>query len=176
MKIRKTIPEDLNAVLNIHRSAFSEEPVVSGLVNDLFSDKSAKPVFSLIAIEGDRPVGHILFTNAKLEGGDNVKASILAPLGVIPEYQKKGIGGELIKEGLKTLKENGIDLVFVLSHPEYYPRFGFVPDAKKQGFDTTYPIREENYPAWMVANLTGTPAKGRIICADAMAKEEYWMQ
>ena len=49
----------------------------------------------------------------------------LAPVAVLPEFQKQGIGSELIREGLKACQQLGYDSVIVLGHPEYYPKFGF---------------------------------------------------
>jgi len=54
----------------------------------------------------------------------------LAPVAVRPEFQKQGIGGELIREGLKVCLQLGYDSVIVLGHPEYYPKFGFEPASK----------------------------------------------
>ncbi|WP_369793119.1 GNAT family N-acetyltransferase [Methanosarcina sp. 2.H.A.1B.4] len=54
----------------------------------------------------------------------------LAPIAVKPEFQKQGIGGEFIREGLKACLQLGYDSVIVLGHPEYYPKFGFEPTGK----------------------------------------------
>jgi putative acetyltransferase len=148
-------------------------------VKDLLDDPSARPLYSLLAFSDDRPVGHILFTAARLVGPQNDAAiSILAPLAVIPEFQKQGVGGMLIKDGLGRLGDAGVDLVFVLGHPEYYPRYGFVP-AGERGFEATYPIPEKNAGAWMVQELRpgviGT-VSGRVRCADKLARPEYWRE
>ncbi len=58
---------------------------------------------------------------------------------MIPEQQATGIGAALIKQGLALLKTSGVELVFVLGHPGYYPRSGFTP-AGVLGFDAPYPI------------------------------------
>ena len=72
-----------------------------------------------------------------LEGKQNgASLSLLAPLAVLPDYQKQGVGG-IISHGLKLLTAAGIDLVFVLGHPGYYPRYGFKP-AGVQGFEAPY--------------------------------------
>ena len=107
-----------------------------------------------------------------------MSTQILAPLGVLPEYQKKGIGKRLIQEGLHQLKEAHVDIVFVLGHPNYYPRCGFQP-ANILGFEAPYPIPEEVADAWMVQELTpgiiGT-VRGVIQCAKAMDKPEHWRE
>ena len=77
-----------------------------------------------------------------LESTESVSVRILAPLAVLPEAQSTGIGGQLIKEGLNQLKKSGVDLVFVLGHPDYYPRSGFTT-AGVLGYEAPYPIPEE---------------------------------
>ncbi|NIV15430.1 MAG: GNAT family N-acetyltransferase, partial [Aliifodinibius sp.] len=66
----------------------------------------------------------------------------LAPMAVLPQYQKKGIGGKLVKAGLKECKKLGFDVVVVLGHPEYYPRFGFIP-ASQKGLCCEYDVPDE---------------------------------
>jgi predicted N-acetyltransferase YhbS len=64
------------------------------------------------------------------------------------EQMKKDIfSGNLVKKGLKILAESGIDLVFVLSHPGYYPCYGFTP-AGKLDFEAPSPIPEEHFDAF----------------------------
>jgi putative acetyltransferase len=71
-----------------------------------------------------------------------------------------------------------VDLVFVLGHPAYYPRFGFSP-AGARGLDAPYPIPQKNAEAWMVRELRPGvigDCSGRVICADALADPEYWRE
>ena len=72
-------------------------------------------------------VGLILFSLIiiKSAAGKKKETISLAPMSVRPEFQKQGIGSELIREGLKTCLQLGYDSVIVLGHPEYYPKFGF---------------------------------------------------
>lgn len=167
---------DLEDVLRVEREAFGQDEEAE-LVRDLLKDPSAEPMLSLLAYKEDRAVGHILFTASYLSDANmDVSAVILAPLAVVPEVQKQGIGGKLIEQGLQLLKKSGIDLVFVLGHPEYYPRFGFEP-AGRLGIEAPYSIAEKDAGAWMVQalkpGLIGS-VRGKVICADAMNKPEYW--
>ena len=103
----------------------------------------------------------------------------MAPLAVIPEYQKKGIGGKLIKEGIQILKEFDAELVFVLGHIEYYPKYGFIPDAKKLGYEAPFTIPEKFADAWMVQAIGKNQfdvTQGKIKCADALNKPEHWRE
>ncbi len=145
MQIRKASETDLETALTVERAAFGTEEEAA-LVHGLLADPSAQPALSLLAFEDHRAVGHILFTRAGVEGHPHLNASILAPLAVIPEFQKQGIGGALIRQGLQALAATGIDLVFVLGHPDYYPRHGFEP-AGRRGFQAPYPIPPQNADA-----------------------------
>ncbi len=177
MFIREAIDSDLEDVLAVERAAFGSEEEAN-LVRDLLGDATARPLLSLLAFENDRAVGHILFTKAHLQPEVPIKVSILAPLAVIPARQNQGIGTQLSQVGLGMLAEAGVDLVFVLGHPNYYPRFGFTP-AGVHGFAAPYPIPEDHAPAWMVKEFKpGVMAnvQGQVICADMLYKPEYWPQ
>lgn len=178
MNIKEASDADLDDVLSIERATFGAEEE-AGLVRALLCDPTAKPLLSLLAYEDDQPVGHVLFTAASLEKQEPpLKAAILAPLAVVPDAQNRGVGGTLIARGLKLLSESGVDLVFVLGHPEYYPRHGFRP-ASPLGFDAPYPIPAKDAGAWMVQALRpdvlGSDG-GKVVCADAMNRPEYWRE
>ena len=181
MKIRESKPADLSSVLQVEEQAFGDDegPKIVDLVKGLLSDPSAMPLLSLLAEDDERTVGHILFTKARITNYiDSVSAVILAPLAVIPAAQSQGIGGQLIKEGLRRLSESGVELVFVLGHPEYYPRHGFKP-AGELGFEATYPIPDENADAWMVQRLQPgviDRVNGKVICADVLNHPKHWRE
>ena len=181
MKIKKSTQSERQEILDIHQKAFGKEKgfVIAKLVNDLLDDKTAMPILSLVAIEDDRIVGHILYTKASITKTElSVSAQILAPLAILPGEQKKGIGEKLINEGLKQLKESGTELVFVLGHPTYYPRCGFSP-AGEQGFDAPYPIPEEHAAAWMVQELNGNVlgnATGKVQCSKVLNEPQHWRE
>lgn len=176
--IREAESSDLEAVLKVERLAFGQDEEAD-LVRMLLNDRSAKPLLSLAAFRNDHAVGHILFTRVRLvDTSDEASAVILAPMAVIPEAQGQGIGGKLIREGLRLLAEKEVDLVFVLGHPEYYPRHGFMP-AASLGFEAPYPIAEEHADAWMVQalrpDLIGR-VTGTVVCADSLNRPEYWLE
>ncbi len=176
--IREATEADFNDVFSVEKEAFGND-IVANLVKDLLNDPSAKPFYSLLAFDNEKAVGHILFTSARLEGRQTAGSiSLLAPLAVIPGYQKKGVGGALIKRGLQHLSNTGVDLVFVLGHPEYYPRHGFKP-AGVRGFEAPYPIPQENANAWMVQELRPgaiDAVSGKLRCADMLNKPEHWRE
>jgi len=131
--IREALASDLDDVLAVERAAFGSHEEAD-LVRDLVADRSAAPLVSLLALRSGRAVGHILFTHLGLEAPAAPAMSILAPLAVVPDCQRQGIGSRLVEHGLELLAERGIALVFVLGYPDYYRRFGFRP-AAALGFD-----------------------------------------
>ncbi len=181
MEIRKSTETDKIEIEKIHTKAFGEDkgPEIAELVNGLFDDKTAVPMLSLVAVENGQLIGHILYTKAVLTGTDKpVSVRLLAPLAVRPEVQTKGVGGKLIKEGLIQLKESGVDLVFVLGHPDYYPRSGFTP-AGVLGFEAPYPIPDEHAGAWMVQALKEGvigSAKGKVQCSEGLNQPQHWRE
>ena len=137
------------------------------------------PLLSLVAVEDDKIIGHILFTKADVtQTAEPVSARILAPLAVLPDAQRKNTGGQLVKEGLSQLKLLEVELVFVLGHSEYYPRFSFIP-AGAQGFEAPYPIPEEHAGAWMVQELCPGVigrVKGKVQCSEVLNQPEHWQE
>lgn len=178
IRIRETMPEDFDTVIKIHKSAFGHDKEAK-LTAALLNDKSAEPVVSLIAFDEENAAGHILFTRASFENGGEQMMHILAPLAVIPSSQKKGVGGLLIRSGLQKLQELDSDLVFVLGHKEYYPKFGFEPYAENAGYPAPYPIPEIHREYWMMQPVSQSGKnylKGKIKCADALNKPEHWRE
>lgn len=177
LSIRKAQSADLDDALRIERLAFGGD-TEARLVADLLDDPSAEPVVSLLAFDGARAVGHILFTAVGLEPQVPMVAALLAPLAVAPDAQRRGIGGRLVEAGLRHLSDAGVDLVFVLGYPDYYRRFGFQP-AGAHGWDAPYPIPEENLDAWMLRELRPGVIgcySGRVVCADMLDRAEYWRE
>lgn len=177
--IKETDDRDFNNIYEVEKNAFGFEKEAI-LTAELLGDKTAKPIISLLAFHENKAIGHILFTRAYINDTEHQPLiHILAPLAVIPEYQKKGIGGLLINEGLKRLKKIGSDMVFVLGHIEYYPKFGFIPNAQKLGYSAPFPIPEKYANAWMVQTLNPNGFiinRGKVICADRLNKPEHWRE
>ena len=178
MHIREASDSDLDVVLAVERTAFGYDKEAE-LVRGLLEDPTAKPTVSLLAFDEGRAVGHILFTTARLtETEDKASIAILAPLAIVPDAQKQGIGGKLIEKGLDILSKSGVDLVFVLGHPGYYPRHGFKP-AGALGLEAPYPIPEKHADAWMVQELRPGligSVRGKVACADALSRPEHWRE
>jgi len=176
MRIVEAGERQRDHLMEVERHAFVGEEVPR-LVAELLLDPTARPSLSLLAYEGPRPVGHVLFTRATLAGrSKDVPSRILAPLAVVPGFQRQGIGRALIERGAEILTESGIKLVFVLGHPGYYPRCGFEP-ATPRGLLAPYPIEPEE--AWMVRALDPQVLDavcGTVGCAKAMDSPGYWRE
>jgi putative acetyltransferase len=142
--IREERPEDIAAIYRINEQAFNR-PDEAELVNLL--REHGKVLLSLVAVEDDRIVGHILFSPVTIEKGEKTVAAIgLAPMAVLPEFQNQGIGSLLVRTGLEQSRKAGHRRVVVLGHPEYYPRFGFVP-ASRYGIKSEFDVRDEVFMA-----------------------------
>jgi predicted N-acetyltransferase YhbS len=181
LNIRPSTHSDREALCRVHRDAFGagEGPEIADLVSGLLEDETARPYLSLVA-ESDRGVvGHVLFTAVRVHSlGCDPSARILAPLAVAQGFQRQGVGGLLTREGLKQLDECGVELVFVLGHPSYYPRFGFQP-AGVLGLEAPYPISDENVDAWMVKELkigVIQRTQGRVECSSVLSHPKYWIE
>ena len=178
MLIRETSDSDLPALLEIHRRAFGQD-VEAELTRDILNDPSAEPVLSLMALDREEPLGHVLFSRTRLTEPDRDRSSaILAPLAVVPEAQRRGVGGALVEGGLERLAQSGTGLAFVLGDPGYYGRFGFEA-ARPYGLATPFPIPEAYAEAWMVRALDGGgfgDSGGRVVCCAALSKPEYWSE
>lgn len=120
-------PSDVPMIHAVHAEAFDTE-AEARLVDRL--RQRADPFLSLVAHLGDVVVGHVLFTPVQL--ADREKAGLLglAPMAVLPAFQRQGVGGALVEQGLAAARELGARGVVVLGHHDYYPRFGFRPAAE----------------------------------------------
>lgn len=128
ISIRREIPQDIDAVYTVNCQAFGRTPEAD-LVNTLRTREDN--IISLVALENDKIVGHILFSPMTVEKQPENKHSIgLGPLAVLPGYQHSGIGSKLVRHGLDECRRNGFAVVAVLGHPAFYPRFGFTPSIK----------------------------------------------
>jgi putative acetyltransferase len=146
MRIRTEEERDRAVVKAVNESAF-ETQVEADLVGAL--RQQARPLISLVAEGDDTVLGHILFTPVELTGYPELKIMGLAPMAVLPAHQRLGIGSALVRAGLEACRGLGYGAVVVLGHPEYYPRFGFIP-AARFGISCEYDVPEE---AFMVVEI-----------------------
>lgn len=147
MIIRPEQPADVDAIQRINTAAF-ETDAEARLVDALRS--AADPFISLVAELDVTPVGHIVFSPATIEGHANINLLGLAPMAVLPQHQRQGIGAALVRAGLEACRERNAHAVIVLGHPNYYPKFGFAP-ASQFGIACEYEAPDE---AFLLQQLT----------------------
>jgi putative acetyltransferase len=134
--IRPETPDELPAIRSVNEAAFGQQEEAD-LVDNLRS--AGVVLVSLVAEVNTRIVGHILFSRMSVETADgSIPAAALAPVAVMPEHQRRRIGERLIREGMNMLREQGEQIVIVLGHPDYYPRFGF-STAKARFLESPFP-------------------------------------
>ena len=149
IQIRPETTEDIETIRKINAAAFEME--AEAQLVDALRD-SRIPLISLVAEVDARSVGHILFSPVKLSGkGTDLKLAGLAPMAVMPDYQKQGIGSALVEKGLKRCESKGYQAAVVVGYPEYYPRFGFVP-ASRFGIKSEYNVPDEVFMAKELVN------------------------
>ncbi|MFG2981477.1 GNAT family N-acetyltransferase [Streptomyces sp. NPDC048258] len=145
---------DVAAVRNVNLAAF-ETPLEADLVDALRDDDAWVPGLSYVAEGPDGSVAaHALLTVCKVDG---VRALALAPVAADPALQRSGAGSSVVRALLAAAKERGESLVLVLGHPEYYPRFGFVP-ASRFGIRAPFEVPDEAMMALVLDDSVPVPA------------------
>ena len=167
-RARPETAADHDAVWRVHERAFAPSLAEAKLVDALRAAGDLVPELCLVAADGGEVIGHIAFSRCRLDSGHEALA--LAPMAVLPERQRDGIGSMLVRESLELAAATGFPLVVVLGHPEYYPRFGFEPGAA-HGVIDPYGVPPE---AWMVHLLPAytREARGTVRYAEAFALVE----
>ncbi|NOH03416.1 MAG: N-acetyltransferase [Chloroflexi bacterium] len=153
--IRPESPEDIPAIRRVNEQAFGRADEAN-IVDSL--RKRGVVTLSLVAVQDDQIVGHILFSPVTIasETG-SFEAVALGPMAVLPSHQRLGIGSQLVRAGLEKCKKMGQPIVIVLGHPEFYPRFGFKP-SRPFGIRWEKDVPDE---VFMVAELTEGALNGR---------------
>ena len=153
MIIREERRVDVESIRAVNLAAF-ETSTEAQLVDAL--RRQATPLISLVAEDDANIVGHILFSPVTLTSEPGLSLMGLAPMAVVPSRQRQGVGSRLVREGLARCREVDAAGVVVLGHPEYYPRFGFVP-ASRLFLRSEYDVPEE---AFMARELREGALKG----------------
>ena len=142
--IRPERSEDFEPVHALLLASFGRE-AEARLVDRLRA--SGKIATALVAEEKERIFGHVVFSKiaASAEGGE-VSALALAPLSVVPAFQRLGFGSALVSAGLERCRLERHERVLVFGEPVYYARFGFVP-AARFGLKCPFPVPDDAFMA-----------------------------
>ena len=155
-EIRQENIRDYEDVYNVVKTAFETAEHSDGNEHDLVvalrKSENFIPELSLVALKNNKIVGYILFTKVKIGQYEELA---LAPLGVLPEEQRQGVGSRLIEEGHRIAKKLGYHYSIVLGSEQYYTKFGYVP-AIKYGIKAPFDVPDENF---MAIKLNNSPSE-----------------
>ena len=122
VEIREEGQSDVTAIREVNRLAFGQSQE-GELVDALRTNGGV--LLSLVAVSNGKIVGHILYSPIAVGGA--FRGAALGPMAVLPDYQRQGIGSQLVAAGTRRLADAGCPFVIVLGHTDFYPRFGFTP-------------------------------------------------
>jgi predicted N-acetyltransferase YhbS len=159
--LRQEVAADYKEVAKVIEEAFQLEPYSDHkehfLVEKLRNSEAFIPELSIVAEIENKIVGHILLTRIRIRNkNESFESLALAPVSVKQNYQKKGIGGQLVRKPHVIAKELGFRSIVLLGHENYYPKFGYVL-ANKFGIKLPFDAPEENC---MVMELVENGLKG----------------
>lgn len=157
--IRDEQPLDVEAIRAVHLAAFGQ-PQEATLVDQL---REGGAIASLVAERSPHIIGHICFSPVEIVSESPVAGLVagLAPLAVLPEWQRQGVGTQLVVAGIASCRQLGYQAIVVLGHPTYYPRFGFIP-ASRLGWRCEYDVPDEVFMVLELQPGTLSPAPGLV--------------
>ena len=165
--IREALASDALAIETLYPEAFPDEDLLP-LVWDLQRSRAV----SFVGSVDNALVSHACFTPCSIDGKPD-RVSLLGPVAVAPDWQRKGIGSAVVRAGLRHLETAGTASVYVLGDPAYYKRFGFAPD---DNVTPPYPLPQEWRGAWQSLNLSGEgpPLCGKLSVPQAWRRQALW--
>ena len=176
MSIRVAASRDREQILELHRAAFdaSENERVARLALELLDEDESPGSLSLVAESEGAVVGHIAFSPVGLSSDARFRGFLLGPLGVRPEFQARGIGSALVREGIRQLTDANIDVLLVYGDPAYYGRFGFSAEAAA-GLAAPYPLQFDfGWQAMFLHPRDETSPRGEVTCVAALNDPSLW--
>lgn len=148
--VRPEAPSDTDAVRRVVEGAFGqpEEADLLGRLREALPDGQ---YLGFVAVKANEVVGHVAFTPVTLEPErPDLDLRGLAPMAVLPEHQRSGVGRAMVREGLDACRRDGAGAVVVLGDPAYYRMLGFRP-AALFGLGCTYDAPPEAFMALELA-------------------------
>ena len=147
--IRPETQSDQEAIREVNEQAFGR-PLEANVVEKVRQSANFVPELSLVAEYDGQIIGHILFSELTIEGEKQAWTVLaLGPIAVRPEFQKQGVGGQMIRAGFGGAIVLGYGVVLLIGHPTYYPRFGFVPESQF-GLKCAIPVPDDVFMAYLL--------------------------
>ena len=178
MKFSKYNPNNADEIEQLFIKTFSdsegpsEGELIGRLVKDMMAGTDANDLYCFIATENEQIIGGVFFTKMIFESGIN--AFILSPMATLTDHQGKGVGQKLINFGLKTLKEDGVELAITYGDPNFYSKVGFGVITEEV---VPSPLKLSYPEGWLAQSLVGgkiEPITGKSHCVAALNKPEIW--
>jgi len=168
-EIRPSTPDDHSALASLYPAVFPNEDLVP-LVDALL--RIGDEVVSLVTSHSSSVTGHLVMTPCAVDPAGG-RAGLLGPLAVAPDWQGRGLGTALVREGLARMESVGAWRVCVLGDPGYYGRFGFSPESRLL---PPYPLPEEWRDAWQSIALGGADSRltGQLVVPEPWRRPELW--
>ena len=178
MKLSIYNPNHANEIEPLFIKTFSdsegqaEGEVIGHLVRGFMENTEANDLYCFVATENEQIIGSIFFTRMIFESG--IHAFILSPVATLTDHQGKGVGQKLINFGLKTLKEDGVELAITYGDPDFYSKVGFGVVTEQV---VPAPLKLKYPEGWLAQSLVGDeiePITGRSYCVNELNKPELW--
>jgi predicted N-acetyltransferase YhbS len=178
MEFRPHEPSDSSAIEALFVSVFtksegeSEGVLIGDLSKELIASTDKGDLYGFVAVDRGQIVGAIFFSRLTFER--NIDVFILAPVAVHSDHQGMGIGQELIRHGLREMKEKGVMIVVTYGDPAFYSKVGFYPLSQDV---LAAPLELSQPEGWLGQSLTGDSIEaipGRCSCVKALDNPAYW--
>lgn len=158
--IRAETAADLPAIRRVNEASFGR-PNEANLVDNLRQGEGVAT--SLVAVYQEQIVGHILFSPMTMDEPVETALRLVAlgPMAVLPDRQGLGIGSQLVRAGIDVCRQAGYDVMVVLGHPWFYPRFGFSP-ARPHGIQAQWELADEVFMVNELRPGTLAQVKGMV--------------
>jgi len=178
MDISKYTPDQTDEIEQLFTKTFSdsegqaEGKLIGALVRKMMATTDPKDLYCFVATENEQIIGGVFFTKMIFES--DINAFILSPMATLTDHQGKGVGKELINVGLKTLKEDGVELAITYGDPNFYSKVGF--DVVSETV-VPAPLTLSYTNGWLAQPLVHDeiePIAGKSHCVEALNNPDLW--
>ena len=169
---------DPAAIIRLFATSFAaadgedEGAVIGSLVHDLIATTNPADLFGYVASDGDQLTGALFFSRVQTDGKQTLV--LLSPVAVHPAFQGQGIGQHLIAYGLRSIEEQGVEVVVTYGDPTFYGKVGFTPLST----DVILPPFElSQREGWLGQALTSAsiqPLQAPMSCVAAFDNPKLW--